>query len=80
MKKKRWMQYIQWRHHFTQEVKRSHLIQLSKGRYVGLIYKAISYIDPKTNKYCKRENSMSKDAKLKLKFFARVVELTSDVK
>ena len=73
-------QYIQWRDHFTQEVKCSHFIQLSMKRYMGLIYKAISYISPKTNKYCKGENNISKDAKSKLKVFASVVEFPSNLK
>ena len=47
---------------------------------MGLIYKAISYINPKTNKNYKGENSMSKDAKLKLKVSTSVASLPIDVK
>ena len=79
MGKKRWSQHIKWRDHFTQEVKWSHFIQLSKRRCMGLIYKAISCISPKTNKYYKGENRMSKDAMSKLKVFASVAELPLDV-
>ena len=78
MEKKRWRQHIQWRDHFTQEVKWSHFIQLSMDRCMRLIYKAISYISPKINKYCKEENNISKDAKLKLKIFVSVTELPLD--
>ena len=46
---------------------------------MGLIYKFISYISPKIKKYSKEENSMSKDAMLKLKDFV-VVELSPDAK
>ena len=44
-----------------------------------LIYKAISYISSKTNKYCKGEINISKDAKLKLQVFTSVVKLPKDV-
>ena len=72
MEKKRWRHHIQWRDHFTQEVKWLHFIQLSKRRCVGLIYKAISYISSKTSKYCKGETNISKDA--------RVAKLVVDAK
>ena len=78
MEEKRWRQHIQWRDHFTQEVKWSHFIQLSMERYMELIYKAISYISSKKNKYYKGEISISKDEKLKLKVFTSVAELPSD--
>ena len=80
MTKKGWSKHIQWRDHFTQEVKWSHLIQLSKDRCIGLIYKVISYIIPNTKKHWKEEISISKDAKSKLEVSANVAELSLDVK
>ena len=74
MKEKGW-KHIQWRDHFTQEVKWSHLIQLSMDRCMGLIYKSISHISPKKKKHYKGENNIIKDAKLKLEVSARTVEL-----
>ena len=51
----------------------------TKDRCMELIYKAISHINPKTNKYCKRENNISKDAKLKLEVFASIAKLPTNV-
>ena len=45
---------------------------------MGLIYKAISSINPKIKKYYQDEISMSKDAKSKFEDIANTVKLSSD--
>ena len=45
---------------------------------MGLIYKVISYISPKTKKYCKEEINISKDAKSKFEVLANIVKSSLD--
>ena len=45
-----------------------------------LIYKVVSHISPKTEKHCKGEKSISKDAKLKLEVSSSIAKLPIDSK